>query len=93
MEDEPVNSPEFNSPSLGILAYLLLAFFATGIIVMAIRDFDRHFPNPRFHLSPALAYTWIGLASAALVLCAYRLPKLVKATARQVLDLIRRIWP
>jgi hypothetical protein len=57
---------------LSILIHGFAAMVAIGAIVGAIVDYDRHFPNPRFHLSPKYAFVVIGVASVALVYIAWR---------------------
>ena len=53
--------------------YGCLGCFAVAFIAGAVHDFDRRFPNPEFHLTPALAYTYMAIGSAVSVFAAYRL--------------------
>ena len=47
------------------------ALLAIGVLVACIVDYDRHFPNPKFHLSPRYAFVCGGIACATLVYIAW----------------------
>ncbi len=48
-----------------------VALLAIGVLVCSIVDYDRHFPNPKFHLSPTYAFASGGIACVVLLYLAW----------------------
>jgi len=59
-------------PLCALMFYIMAIYLSAGTIISSIVEYDKHFPNPRFHMSPARAYAYIAIASPILIYSALR---------------------
>ncbi len=55
-----------------VIRFILPALLCIGLIVGAIGDYDKHFPSPRDHFTPARAMATIAILCATLAWLAWR---------------------
>ena len=78
---DPKRTERLASHGCGIFLYLVVAYFAIGLIAGSIHDYDRHFPNPRFHMSPTRVAWHCGIGGVVMLFVVPR-----------TIYLVRRVW-
>lgn len=67
---------------ISVLLHGYAAVISAGVIVACIADYDRHFPNPRFHLSPRYATLCTSIATIFLAYLVWRMVLVLRSLDR-----------